>query len=115
MAKAEIIFPDGTKMVLDGSVEEVMRIKKHFSQKEKSVDNLASEKKNSPGPLGRIGLLIEENFFNDKRTLKDIRKKLEEKAIFYSPQMISPALIRSIKKGRLRRIKEAGKWRYVNP
>jgi hypothetical protein len=29
--------------------------------------------------------------------------------------MISPALIRTVKKGNLRRIKEAGQWRYVNP
>ena len=69
----------------------------------------------STGPLGRINQLIQESFFKEKRTIQDIKSKLEEKAIFYDATSLSPTLLRLVKKGIIRRIKENGQWRYVNP
>ena len=113
MVKAEIIFPDGTKIVVDGDIDDIIEIKKRFNEQEKVngkkdtlVKNVRDGIKTSKGPLGRSRLLIKEDFFKEKRTIKDILKKLKESVIFYNAQSLSPALLRLIRKGELRRIRE---------
>jgi len=118
MVHAEIVLKDGTKMILDGSPEEIIKIKEDMEKKFKK-ENLAKDTKkrisSKDGPIARVAELVETDFFNEKRTLGDIKKKLEEKAIFYDVTSLSPSLLRLVKKGYVRRIKENGGWRYVNP
>jgi hypothetical protein len=121
MAKAEIVLKDGTKMNIEGTPDEIMQIKEHLEKSK--VGNLSSEDKDpkkdfgissQEGPLSRIYNLIKEGFFKEKRTLADIKSKLEEKAIFYDVTSLSPTLLRLVKRGIIRRIKEEGQLRYVN-
>jgi len=125
MAKAEIILSDGTKMNIDGTPEEIIKIKQSFIEfniKAKSnVSKITRKRSGSKskilskeGPLSRIRDLIKNNFFKEERNIEDIRKKLEEKAIFYQVTALSPSLIRLVKKGELRRLKEDNRWEYVN-
>jgi hypothetical protein len=123
MAKAEINLPNGTKITVDGTPEEIIKIQGAFSRpseyerKDSRVYGskvIPKKKPNKIGPLGRIRNLIEEDYFKDKRTIEDVRKILEERAIFYKSSDIAPSLIRLVKKGELRRLKEDGQWRYVN-
>ena len=118
MVHAEITLKDGTKMLLDGSPEEIMQIKEKLEDNSKTHVNLAHKDKRSisdkEGPLGRITNLIHEGYFKEKRTISDIKNKLAENAIFYDNTVLSPSLLRLIRKGLLRRIKEEGQWRYVN-
>jgi hypothetical protein len=123
MAKAEIILPNGTKINIEGTSEEIIKIKEAITHEEKnyskqntsSIQKSSSSKRSSKeGPLVRIRNLIEDNFFKEKRTIEDVRKKLEEKAIFYKVSDLSTSLIRLVKKGELRRLKEENQWRYVN-
>lgn len=65
--------------------------------------------------MGRIRVLIGEDFFKEKKVIDEVRRILEERAIFYKNSDLSPSLIRLVKKGELRRLKEGGQWRYVNP
>ncbi len=123
MAKANIILPNGTRIDIDGTPEEIIKIKESLSNEEttqkrtrKAVKSNSSQKKPSKeGPLARIRNLIEKDFFKEKRAIEDIRKRLEEMAIFYKVSDLSPSLIRLVKKGELRRIREESQWRYVNP
>jgi len=121
MAKAEITLKDGTKMNIEGTPDEILEIKEKM---EKSHDPKSSPKnrdhiknfsiKSPVGPLGRINSLVQEDFFKEKRTIIDIKNKLEEKGIFYDSTSLSPTLLRLVKKGVIRRVKEEGQWRYVN-
>jgi len=124
MPKAEINLPDGTKIVIDGSVDDIIRVQQAFSNKSSTPQptrgkdashNIPKKRTSKIGPLGRIRILVGENFFNEKRNLEEVRKILEERAIFYKTSDITPSLIRLVKKGELRRLKEDGQWRYVNP
>jgi len=124
MAKAEINLPNGTKITVDGTPEEIIKIQQSFSKEQghktkvNSIDeynHIPKKKPNKIGPLARIRGIIQENYFKEKRTMDEVRKLLEEKAIFYKSSDIAPSLIRLVKKGELRRLKEDGNWIYVNP
>jgi len=124
MAKAEINLPNGTKITVDGTSDEIIKIQQAFSKNSESKprknyiyrnEGIPKKKPSKIGPLGRIRVLIGENYFKKKRTLDDVKKSLEEKAMFYKHSDIAPSLIRLVKKGELRRLKEGGKWIYVNP
>lgn len=120
MVKAEIKLSDGTKINIDGTPEEIMRVKNLITLKEpsssahKPSNELKKRMQSKVGPLQRIRILIDNNFFKQKRGIEDVRQALEEKAFFYKSSDISPSLIRLVKKGELRRIKEGGTWKYVN-
>jgi len=124
MTKAEINLPNGTKITVDGTPEEIIRIQQAFSDSPDSTSKkkqgyrdkgIPKKKPSKVGPLGRIRTLITEDYFKEKRTMEDVRKSLEERAIFYKHSDIAPSLIRLVKKGELRRLKEEGQWIYVNP
>lgn len=67
------------------------------------------------GPTDYIRDLIEEGYFKTKREIGAVRDKLEERAHIYPVTSISGPLYRLVKNKELRRIKEDGAWRYVNP
>ena len=124
MAEAEINLPNGTKINVKGTPEEIILIQQAFSKdsehksRKVSIDRNSSIPKSKPdkiGPLGRIRVLVVEDYFKEKRAIDDVRRLLEEKAIFYKSSDIAPSLIRLVKKGELRRLKEDGNWVYVNP
>ncbi len=79
------------------------------------------EKKPSlKGSKGRIEALIEDGFFNQKRTIGEIKEALEARNWYHRAEELSPQLIRLVKEKKLRRIKEPEKeggkliWRYSN-
>jgi hypothetical protein len=69
----------------------------------------------SKGPADYIRELMKEDFFKTKRGLADVQKKLEEGAHIYPVTHLSPVLFRLVHLKELRRIKEDGTWKYVNP
>ncbi len=119
MVKAEIILTDGTKMIVDGTPEEILQIKESLEKKHSKSSTPPADIGRKPisdkGPLGRVSLLVQEGFFKEKRSISEIKSKLAEKAIFYDLTSLSPSVLRLVKRGELRRIKEEGNWRYVNP
>jgi hypothetical protein len=121
MAKAEIILKDGSRMNIDGTPEEIIQIKNKLENHPKGdLSKVGKDMKDdssilSNGPLGRIMELVQEGFFKEKRTITDIKDRLEEKAIFYDSTSLSPSLLRLINKKMIRRVKEENQWRYVNP
>lgn len=136
MAKANLTLPDGTKVAIEGSAEEVASLLNTFSQAQssratpttrKKSSRKASSKKRAPskarasdgsrkksaGPTGYILELRDSGFFKERRTLPDIQKKLEELGHIYAQTSLSSPLIRLVKKRELRRLKEKKGWAYV--
>jgi hypothetical protein len=76
------------------------------------------ESKPPKGTQGRIAQLIEDGFFDQKRTINEIQQELSARTWHYPLYQLNPPLIRLVNKKELRRIKEpqgkGGKlvWRY---
>ena len=121
MAKANFTFPDGTKMVFDGTPEEVSKFMdaykttKESKTKESKTKESKTKESKTDGPTGRIRQLINDGFFVEKRNINDILEKLEERGFIYKQTGISSQLTKLTKNREIRRIKEDGKWYYVNP
>lgn len=127
MAKANLTLPDGTKVLIEGSSEEVANVLGKFSQpfetrvkrkkskakRKSSISSSRGAKKVVRGPVGYITELADEGFFKTKRKLPEIQKKLEEGGHIYAQTSLSPALLKLIRKRVLRRLKEKKRWVYV--
>jgi hypothetical protein len=129
MAKANLLLPDGTKVILDGKPDEIATLlakigsispplqtgKPESSKVQQSGDKRSKSKKTvTKGPLGFISELAEEGFFKTRQTLPDIQKKLEERGHIYAQTSLSPAMVRLTRKRAVRRLKEKKGWVYVN-
>ncbi len=127
MAKAIMVLPDGTKVTIEGTPEEVATLLSRVSQggavassgKTPSgtravAKTSAARKKTVKGPVGHISSLRDEGFFKSRQTLPDIQRKLEEQGQIYAQSSLSPALVRLVRKRELRRIKEKKGWVYVS-
>ncbi len=75
----------------------------------------ASRRASAKGPVGYVRELVAVDYFKTKRGLGDVQKKLEEGAHIYAVTHLSPAMTRLVRTKELRRIKEGGTWKYVNP
>jgi hypothetical protein len=131
VAKANVVLADGTKVTIDGTAEEVAALLQRISggaprascggskgargRRGKSTAKKGSAKSKTKGPADYIRELVAENYFKTKRGLGDVQKKLEEGAHIYPVTHLSPALFRLVKARELRRIKDGGTWKYVNP
>jgi hypothetical protein len=126
MAKANMVLPDGTKVAIEGTAEEVALLLAKCSQSSSPHDRKEHKKEQQAptqrkaqtgkraGPLTLIAILADEGYFKSKRTLGDIQKKLEEIGHIYAQTSLSPALMRLTRKRTLRRIKEKKGWVYVS-
>jgi hypothetical protein len=136
MPKANVVFADGTKVTIEGTTEEVATLLQRISTNAPSrvpggdssrsrrrraksagdgTERPASHRTAAKGPVGYIRELVRDDYFKTKRGLGDVQKKLEEGAHIYAVTHLSPALTRLVRAKELRRIKEGGTWKYVNP
>lgn len=128
MAKADLVLPDGTRVRIEGSAEEVAVLLTKFSQpatappipaqvKEKrklKKDKGGTARQKKKGPAGLIRELADEDYFKSRRGLSDIQRKLEQRGHIYAQHSLSPALLRLTQSKALRRIKEKKGWVYVS-
>jgi hypothetical protein len=129
MAKASLVLPGGTKVTIDGSPDEVAMLLDRFSMKDagSSPRRKATTKRRTggkaekatrvrpPGQMEYIRGLKDSSFFKTKREIGEVRDKLEEQAHIYKVTSLSTPLFRLVKNRELRRVKEDGLWKYVNP
>ena len=128
MAKASLIMPDGTKVQIEGTADEVGLLIARCSsgarppaheekttppKRQAGKGGSATSGKRKGGPTVFISQLATEEYFKSKRSLPDIQKKLEELGHIYAQTSISPVLTRLTRKRVLRRIKEKDGWVYV--
>jgi len=126
MAKANMVLPDGTKVAIEGTAEEVAILlskcslnsstpeHKEPGRKRQKSTRAKSQGSKRSGPQTYIQELVTEGYFKAKRTLGDIQKKLEERGHIYAQTSLSPGMTRLTRKRTLRRIKEKKGWAYVS-
>jgi hypothetical protein len=117
VAKANVVKPDGTTIVVEGSAEEVAAVLAKLS----SPARTSSPTRSSQSTNSRLGLvaqlvndLVGEGYFKSKRSLADVQRRLEELGHIFPNTTISPCLTRMVKKRALRRLKDSKVWVYVS-
>jgi hypothetical protein len=133
MPKANVVLADGTKVTIDGTTEEVASLLQRISGNALDSDAIkgtkrrrgklvtkgsgkgGSAKATPKGPADYVRGLVGASYFKTKRGLGDVQKKLEEGGHIYAVTHLSPVLLRLVRAKELRRIKEGGTWKYVNP
>jgi superfamily II DNA/RNA helicase len=127
MAKANLTLPNGTTVNIEGTAEEVASLLAQFEKAPKKFadSKLTKIKKGRPQQLarlanGREGLqtllraLVSEDYFKTKRTIGEIRAKLEEQGHIYPIVRISTPLLRLTRDRTLRRFRDGSGWVYVS-
>ncbi|MCI0352388.1 MAG: hypothetical protein L0Z53_23470 [Acidobacteriales bacterium] len=121
MAKARITRTDGTKIVVEGTAEEVARLVEQLGTRAsttsaRSVGTKRATKVNErqkPTLIGHIGSLIDGGFFRKPKDLGSVKQALDELGHFYPVTTISPIMLRLVRRRQLRRIKEKNRWLYT--
>ncbi len=115
MPKAEIMSKDGTKIVVDGTPEEIARIIEDVRRKdERRVKRGQSEERGSSRTATDYILeLREQGFFNKPKSLGEIKDKLAEAGLIYPITSLSGVVLAQVRKKNLGRTKRDGVWGYV--
>ncbi len=128
MAIANINLPNGTKIQINGSSDEIGKILKLYNAEDSNgkkdiiktkpkterKTNKEGRKKSKKGPRLYIRELITSDFFKEKRNIKDVQQKLEEQGHIYPMNELSTPLRKLVQNSELGRIKEKDGWVYVN-
>lgn len=119
MAKAQLTLQSGTKVVIEGSEEEVAKLlllvdgpkMAPVKTSEKSLPKKSGFAKTSLSDL--IGNLVDEGFFKKPTDLNSVKDALKQQGHYFARSAVPTQLLRLVKRRQLRRIKEDGQWRYV--
>lgn len=117
MAKANLTTKSGTKIVIDGTTEEVAALVARFEGVPKRPSRVTATKARQgrvkTGPVSLVGELMDGGFFKKPKGLSAIKLALAEQGHFYPVTTLSPILLSLVRKRLLRRIKEEKRWLYV--
>ncbi|MCD6215927.1 MAG: hypothetical protein J7J92_02525 [Candidatus Aenigmarchaeota archaeon] len=119
MVKANIITKDGSRITVEGTIDEVSKLIELYSAHKS--DNKATEfkkfeksKKDTTATVTDVVReMIAEGFFNKPRGLAEIKSGMEERACFVPITTLSAIVLGLTKKKELRRIKKEKRWLYV--
>jgi hypothetical protein len=132
MPKASVVLSNGTKVTIDGAANEVAALVKLIGSQDddagtggvanrrkgrggRKTSKLKLAKPRRLGPTEYIRELKTAGYFKVRREIGEVRDKLEGGAHIYKVTSLSAPLFRLVKKKELRRVKEDGAWKYVNP
>ena len=116
MAKAHIQTPEGVNIKLEGTPAEIASVLKDIKGSGKT-ENPAKRKSQSKGDRVTVPSLIEElraeGFFKKAKTMADVKKRLADMGHTYPNTALSGPLRGEVRKRRMRRFKENGKYVYA--
>jgi hypothetical protein len=117
MAKATINLKSGAVVTIEGSSSEVAALLERLQGGAVSgggagKDREGSETDAASGPTALVLRLRDEGFFDRPRSLGDIGQAVQEMGYLYPVTTLSGVALGLLKRGRLHRKKEAGKWVY---
>lgn len=117
MAKAQISFPDGTTVKLDGTPDEISavveRARKTQEKGRLGVKAKIKTKSRPPQLVDLIANLIDGGFFKKPKDLAAVKTALEEIGHHYPVTTLSGAMLRQVRKRNLRRLKQEKRWVYT--
>jgi len=114
MAKAQINFPDGTKVKLEGTPEEISTVVDRARKAQQTGRPARVGKgKAKPQLVDHIANLIDGGFFKKPKDLAAVKGALEEMGHHYPVTTLSPTLLRQVRGRNLRRLKENKRWMYT--
>jgi hypothetical protein len=122
MAKARITTKSGSKVIIEGSPEEVASLLTILERTptggsapkdtpRKKERRLQSNTKQTPTTL--LAELADGGFFKKPKELSAIKTALQEQGHYYPVTSLSPAVLRAVRKRILRRIRDGKRWLYV--
>ena len=117
MAKASIARPDGTKIQIDGSPEEVAQLVR-LIEGESSLKTARVRQPGRQAATAKASLpdmlvsLAHDGFFKKPKDLTAVKGALAELGEVYPASTIAPALLRLVRRRRLRRIRQDKRWYY---
>lgn len=121
MAKAEIDRPDGTKITIEGTPEEVARTV-HLVEGSPSEPRLAKGKSQAANKKGKPSIkdlvldLRDDGFFAQGKSLSDVKEALQlRKGYRRKTTSISKPLTQLVRDGELRRTGVPRKYTYFEP
>ncbi|HEX4542492.1 MAG TPA: hypothetical protein VH114_04940 [Candidatus Acidoferrum sp.] len=118
MAKATITNDKGLKIVVEGSPEEVQNIIRQMGggagHSKQQAGSAAKAGKRLPSATDAILELNEEGFFNKPKALADIKQKLADQGMIYPLTTLSGVVLLLVRRRKLGRVKEDGRWSYVS-
>jgi hypothetical protein len=118
MAKAQISFPDGTTVKVEGTPDEISAVVDRAGRG-RATGGRASKVKVKTGShriqlVDMIGNLIDGGFFKKKpKDLAAVKSALEELGHHYPVTTLSGAMLRQVRKRNLRRLKQDKRWMYT--
>src|SRR2546427_1145388 len=118
MTKAQINFPDGTTVKLEGTPDEISAVVDRGRKAQEAGRRRATVKvKARSQPLQLVDLianLIDSGFFKKKpKDLAAVKGALEEMGHHYPVTTLSGAMLRQVRKRNLRRLKQDKRWVYT--
>ena len=119
MAKANIKTKDGTKIIVEGTPEEISKIMKFYkgngsSEKPTEFKKFTKSRIGStPTVTDIVREMIAEGFFNKPKGLAELKSGMEEQGQFVPITTLSAIVLGLTKNKELRRIKQDQKWSYV--
>ncbi len=118
MGKASIDLPDGTKIVIEGSTDEVAKIVSLYQgntgRPSKRKAKAAPAKQAEPSIRDHVLELREKGFFKDKRSLASVQEALETKGHKYKVTSLSGPMRDLVRDEELERVKEERNYVYYH-
>ena len=116
MAKAQILTREGVRINIEGTPAEIAAVVKEVKVTDKveaKGRTRARAKSNKVTLPGLVEELRNEGFFKKTKTLADVRKRLADLGHSYARTALSGPMREEVRKRRLRRFKENGKYVYA--
>jgi hypothetical protein len=117
MAKAQITMPDGMIVKVEGTPKDITEVVQDLEKAQrKSAKSSPRKPPATSGPVqlpDLIASLHDGGFFKSPKDLGAIKLALEEMGRHYPVTTLSPAMLRAVRKRKLRRIKKDNRWFYT--
>ena len=117
MAKAQITTPDGLTVKVEGTPKEIAEVVHDLKKAQRKADGSPRRPSDvRSGPVQLVDLiasLVDGGLFKSPKDLAAIKLALEEMGRHYPVTTLSGAMLRQVRKRRLRRIKKNNRWFYA--
>ncbi|NYZ77141.1 hypothetical protein H0O02_02380 [Candidatus Micrarchaeota archaeon] len=116
MAQVEISTSGGTKILVEGTTQEINAIVDYVKSRETTSHTGVVAEKSPHRKKNLTDLILDlkgEGFFDSPKKITEVKNALDQKAHFYPLPSVSTRLIRLVRGGELGRVKMESKWGYV--